>query len=129
MENKAVTALTSIKKQTNGLFTGGKGYAKFNGTANQLDNIIKEFKQNKHLFLDTTDKSVCHFLAENNEYLQSERFDTLTQIVLILLGYESQAAYDNGDKKLETEVLKDIVIWQYMNQYARKVAGEPSLEL
>ncbi|MED3950323.1 hypothetical protein P4621_26770, partial [Priestia aryabhattai] len=63
------------------------------------------------------------------EYLQSERFDTLTQIVLILLGYESQAAYDNGDKKLETELLKDIVIWQYMNQYARKVAGEPSLEL
>jgi len=126
-DNKSLTALISIKNKANGLFTGGKGYAKFIGTANQLDNIIKEFKQNKHLFLDTTDKSACHFLAENKEYLQSERFDTLAQIVLILLGYESQAAYDNGDKELEAELLKDVVIWQHMNQYARKEASESCL--
>ncbi|MED3945327.1 hypothetical protein P4621_00900, partial [Priestia aryabhattai] len=91
MKTKSVTALISIKNQTDGLFTGGKGYAKFIGTDAQLNSIMTEFKQNKHLFFDTTDKSICHFLAENNEYLQSERFDTLTQIVLILLGYESQA--------------------------------------
>ncbi|PAK47599.1 hypothetical protein [Priestia megaterium] len=127
MESKSVTALISIKNQTDRLFTGGKGYAKFIGTDAQLNSIMTEFKQNKHLFLDTADKPVCHFLAKNKEYLQSERFDTLAQIVLILLGYESQAAYDNGDKELEAELLKDVVIWQYMNQYARKVASESCL--
>ncbi|MED4021997.1 hypothetical protein [Priestia aryabhattai] len=129
MENKAVTALISIKKQTNGLFTGGKGYVKFIGTAVQLNSIMTEFKQNKHLFLNPIDKSVCHFLADNKEYRQSEGYDTLAQIVSNLLGYERQAAYDNDDKELEATLLKDVVIWQYMNQYARKVAGEKWLEL
>ncbi|MCQ9281723.1 hypothetical protein NQ129_08035 [Priestia aryabhattai] len=129
MKTKSVTALISIKNQTKGLFTGGKGYAKFIGTDTQLNIIMTEFRQIKHLFLNPTDKSVCHFLVEHKEYLQSERFDTLAQIVLILLGYESQAAYDNGDKELEATLLKDVVIWKYMNQYARKVAGGKWLEL
>ncbi|WP_154973568.1 hypothetical protein [Priestia megaterium] len=128
-DNKSLTALISIKNKTNGLFIGGKGYAKFNGTANQLDNIMKEFKQNKHLLLDPTDKSICHFLAENKEYLQSERFDTLTQIVLILFGYEIQAAYDNMNRVSYQKSLREIVVWQRINQDARKIASEPSLEL
>ncbi|MFA1512853.1 hypothetical protein ACDN41_26845 [Priestia aryabhattai] len=128
-DNKSLTALINVKNQTNGLFTGGKDCVQFNGTDAQLENIMKEFKQNKHLFLNPIDKSICHFLADNKEYKQSKHYDTLAQTVLILLGYEGQAAYDNGDKKLETEVLKDIIIWQYMNQYARKVAGEKWLKL
>ncbi|MHC5529513.1 hypothetical protein [Priestia megaterium] len=129
MKPKAVTALISIKEKTDGLFTGSKGYTQFIGTDIQLDNILTDFKQNKHLFLNPIDKSVCHFLAENKEYRQPERHDTLAQIVSNLLGYESQTAYDNGDKELEGELLKDVVIWQYMIQYARKLAGEKWLEL
>ncbi|WKG30181.1 hypothetical protein [Priestia aryabhattai] len=129
MKTKSVTVLLSIKNQTDGLFTSDKGYAKFIGTANQLDNIMTEFKQNKHLFLDITDKSIGHFLAENKEYLHSERFDTLTQIVLILLGYENQAAYDNMNRVSYQQSLREIAIWQHINQYARKVASEPSLEI
>ncbi|MGG2061655.1 hypothetical protein [Priestia megaterium] len=129
MEIKSVTALTSIKEKANGLFTGSKGYTQFNGTDIQLDNIMKEFKQNKHLFLNPIDKSVCHFLAENKEYLQSERFDTLAQIVLILLGYEIQTAYDNMNRVSYQQSLREIAVWQHMNQYARKVAGEPCLGL
>ncbi|MGE1112160.1 hypothetical protein ACQJ0K_10390 [Priestia megaterium] len=129
METNAVTALISIKEKTDGLFTGGKGYTQFIGTDIQWNNIMKEFKQNKHLFLNPIDKSACHFLAENKEYRQPERYDTLAQIVSNLLGYERQEAWDNGDKEVEGELLKDVVIWQYMNQYARKVAVETYLEL
>ncbi|MED2919563.1 hypothetical protein P4324_12725 [Bacillus thuringiensis] len=85
---------------------------------------MKQFKAVKGILLqdDSNNKElVSKYIANTNEVLQDERFFTLSQVVLILLGIQVQSAYDVNDRTSYKRYLKEVAIWQEIIQRANDI--------
>lgn len=123
-EHKIKTALTTIKYVTDGQFAVSGRDVAYNSTNHSYHEMMKQFKAVKEVLLqdDSNNKElVSKYIANTNEVLQEERFFTLSQVVLILLGIQVQSAYDVNDRTSYKQYLKEITTWQDIIQRANDI--------
>ncbi|GAB6601444.1 hypothetical protein C2L96_25850 [Bacillus cereus] len=123
-EHKIKTALTTIKYVTDGQFVVSGRDVAYNSINHSYHEMIKQFKAVKEVLLQDNSNNkelVSKYIAKTNEVLQDERFFTLSQVVLILLGIQVQSAYDVNDRTSYKQYLKEVTIWQDIIQRANDI--------
>ncbi|PEY76279.1 hypothetical protein [Bacillus thuringiensis] len=84
--------------------------------------MMEQFNKSKKLLLQPDDNNkelISRYLASTNELIrQGNRIFTLAQVVLVLIGIQTQKAYDTEDEIAYQQLLQDVVIWQDIIQRA-----------
>lgn len=123
-EHKIKTALTIIKYVTNGQFAVSGRDVAYDSTNHSYHEMMKQFNAVKTVLLQSDNNNkelISKYIANTNEVLQDERFFTLSQVVLILLGIQVQSAYDVNDRTSYKQYLKEVAIWQDIIQRANDI--------
>ncbi|GAB6496603.1 hypothetical protein OA45_00076 [Bacillus sp. UMTAT18] len=123
-EHKIKAALTKIKYVTDGQFAVSGRDVAYYSTKHSYHEMMKQFNAVKTILLQSDNNNkelVSRYIANTNEVLQDERFFTLSQVVLILLGIQVQSAYDINDRTSYKQYLKEVTIWQDIIQRANDI--------
>jgi|SRR4051794_28851508 hypothetical protein len=114
MNIEIVKAFNILKDITTDQFTRDNNVTTYHGSDEQYELMLQQFDSVKPILFYTTNNKwlIMQYLTDHKEYMNDDKFFSLAQLVLILLGFQGQDAYDNGDKALEDKLHVETCIWQ-----------------
>ncbi|PFZ75906.1 hypothetical protein COL82_19225 [Bacillus toyonensis] len=114
--------LKILKDVTHGQFTLLGLDIHYKAYTEDYNLMMKQFNKSKKILLQPDDNNkelISRYLASTNELIrQGNRIFTLAQVVLVLIGIQTQKAYDTEDEIAYQQLLQDVVIWQDIIQRA-----------